>query len=50
MPTLAMLDVAIYRAYVQLLEARRHNDPDGLEREKVIDALLDQRLILMESR
>jgi hypothetical protein len=47
MPTIAELDTQIYRAYVRLLEARRRNCSDA-QCQQLIDALLDQRLVIAE--
>ena len=50
MPTLMQLDAMILRAYLRLRDTRRHDPAAGLIRiqEETLDALLDQRLKLME--
>ena len=50
MPTLAQLDAMILRAHLRLRDTRRHDPAAALIRiqEEALDALLDQRLNLME--
>ena len=50
MPTLAQLDAMILRAYLRLCDTRKHDPAAALIRiqEATLDALLDQRLNLME--
>ena len=50
MPTLAQLDAMILRAHLRLRDTRKHDPAAALIRiqEATLDALLDQRLKLME--
>ena len=50
MPTLAQLDALILRAYLRLRDTRKRDPAIGVIRtqESALDALLDQRLELME--
>ena len=50
MPTLAQLDAMILRAHLRLRDTRKHDPAAALIRiqEEALDALLDQRLDLME--
>ena len=50
MPTLDQLDALILRAHLRLRDTRKHDPAAALIRiqEETLDALLDQRLELME--
>jgi len=51
MPTLPQIDAMILRAYHRLRGTRRNGTPALIElQEATLDALLDQRLAMMEKR